>query len=91
MRLAFGAHGALVDLCWTAIHPNGRKRAQPIRAIADSIAGCGFLVPILIDDDWRHIAGHGRDVAARLLDLKGIPQGQQAEFVRENCLTEPWD
>jgi hypothetical protein len=51
----------------------------------------GFLVPILIDDDWRHIAGHGRDVAARLLDLKGIPQVQQAEFVRENCLTEPWD
>ena len=47
--------------------------------------------PILIDDDWRHIAGHGLDVAARLLDLKGIPQGQQAEFVRENCLTEPWD
>ena len=74
MRLAFGAHGALVDLCWTAIHPNGRKRAQPIRAIADSIAGCGFLVPILIDDDW-HIAGHGRDVGGKTTRSQGDSAG----------------
>src|SRR5437773_1284315 len=57
--------------------PNGRNARthsrKQIRQIADSIAGFGFVVPILIDDDGVIIAGHGRHAAAKLLDLKQVP------------------
>jgi ParB-like nuclease domain len=54
----------------------GNARAhskKQIRQIADSIAKFGFTNPILIDDDNKIIAGHGRLEAAKLLGLKGVP------------------
>src|SRR5436190_6790209 len=70
----------MVDIRWIAIDklmPNGRNARthskKQLRQIADSIAGFGFVVPILIDDDGVIIAGHGRHAAAKLLDLKQVP------------------
>jgi hypothetical protein len=48
-------------------------RSSQIRQIADSIARFGFTNPVLIDDDDKIIAGHGRLEAAKLLGLKGVP------------------
>src|SRR5437763_398218 len=60
-----------------ALKPNVRNARthskKQLRQIADSIAGFGFVVPILIDDDGVIIAGHGRHAAAKLLDLKQVP------------------
>jgi ParB-like chromosome segregation protein Spo0J len=54
-----------------AIKPNARNART--RQIADSIAAFGFLVPILIDQGGRIIAGHGRYAAAVLLGLQEVP------------------
>jgi DNA modification methylase len=43
------------------------------RQIADSIRRFGFLVPLIIDDEGLIVAGHGRWIAAGLLDLDDIP------------------
>jgi DNA modification methylase len=60
-----------------AIKPNARNARthskKQIRQIADSIAAFGFLVPILIDQGGRIIAGHGRYAAADLLGLQEVP------------------
>jgi ParB-like chromosome segregation protein Spo0J len=48
------------------------SRAQ-IKQIADSITRFGFTNPILIDDDDRIIAGHGRAAAAKLLGATARP------------------
>src|SRR5467141_3536028 len=70
----------MFDISWIAVDkltPNGRNARthsnKQLRQIADSIAGFGFVVPILIDDDGVIIAGHGRHAAAKLLDLKQVP------------------
>ena len=53
---------------------NARTHSKKqIRQIADSIARFGFTNPVLIDDDDKIIAGHGRLEAAELLGLKGVP------------------
>ena len=44
-----------------------------LRQIADSIERFGFTNPVLIDEDDRILAGHGRVAAARLLELREIP------------------
>ena len=44
-----------------------------IAEIAGSIAAFGFIVPVLIDPDGGIIAGHGRVLAARKLDLQKVP------------------
>lgn len=41
--------------------------------IADSIQEFGFANPILIDEDGVIIAGHGRLIAAKNLDLQEVP------------------
>ncbi len=46
---------------------------RQVRQIAASIAGFGFVNPILIDEDNRIIAGHGRHAAARQLGLDEVP------------------
>ena len=46
---------------------------EQIQKIAESITRFGFCNPILIDDDYQVIAGHGRVEAAKLLGLTDVP------------------
>jgi DNA modification methylase len=46
---------------------------QQISQIASSIREFGFTNPILIDEDNNVIAGHGRLMAAKKLDLQEVP------------------
>lgn len=55
---------------------------QQVRQIAKSIRKFGFTNPVLIDEDNRVIAGHGRIIAAVDLDLEEVP------CIRLNDLTE---
>jgi ParB-like chromosome segregation protein Spo0J len=59
------------------VKPNPRNARthskKQIRQIADSIVVCGFIVPVLIDENSMLLAGHGRLEAAKLLGLKRIP------------------
>ncbi|MEJ0060843.1 MAG: DNA methyltransferase [Terricaulis sp.] len=53
---------------------NARTHSKrQIGQIAKSIATFGFNNPVLIDDEFGIIAGHGRVEAAKLLRLKEIP------------------
>ncbi len=61
---------ASLNLC--ARNPRTHSRKQ-IRQIADSISEFGFTNPVLIDDDGRIIAGHGRIEAAKLLGIETVP------------------
>lgn len=44
-----------------------------VTRIASSIREFGFLNPVLIDKDFNIIAGHGRVMAAKKLELEAIP------------------
>lgn len=46
---------------------------QQVRQIAKSIVRFGFVSPVLIDNDGRIIAGHGRLEAAKLLGIESVP------------------
>ena len=46
---------------------------EQITKIASSIREFGFLNPVLIDKDKNIIAGHGRVMAAKKLDLERVP------------------
>lgn len=53
---------------------NARTHSEnQVKKIAASIKEFGFNNPVLIDDENRVIAGHGRIEAAKLLGLKEIP------------------
>jgi len=53
---------------------NARKHSKTqIRQIAESIRVFGFTNPVLIGDDDRIIAGHGRVAAAKLLEMPRVP------------------
>jgi DNA modification methylase len=56
-------------------YPGNARTHSPkqIKQIARSIERFGFNNPVLVDDDDRIIAGHGRVEAAKLLNLKTIP------------------
>src|SRR6266852_1213861 len=56
-------------------HPgNARTHSKKqVRQIADSIRHFGFTNPVLIGQDGRIIAGHGRVEAAKLLGLESVP------------------
>ena len=56
-------------------HPrNVRTHSKKqIRQIADSIIAYGFTVPVLVDEKFVLLAGHGRLGAAKLLGLKKLP------------------
>ena len=60
-----------------ALKPNARNARthskKQIRQIADSISAFGFVVPILIDESFVIVAGHGRYAAAKLLGLRQVP------------------
>src|SRR5689334_8540020 len=47
--------------------------AGQVAEIAGSIAAFGFMVPVLVDRSGGIIAGHGRVLAARQLELARIP------------------
>ncbi len=47
--------------------------SKQINQLADSIANFGFAVPIIIDEQDRVLAGHGRIEAARRLKLQTVP------------------
>lgn len=53
---------------------NSRTHSEhQVKQIASSIKEFGFTNPILIDDDDGIIAGHGRVMAAELLNINEVP------------------
>lgn len=73
-----------------------------VRQIAASINEWGWTIPVLIDETGMLIAGHGRILAARLLDLKDVPcmvargwsdDKKRAYVIADNKLAENagWD
>lgn len=46
---------------------------KQIRQIAESIRRFGFINPIVIDEDYQILAGHGRVSAARIMRLEEVP------------------
>jgi DNA modification methylase len=75
---------------------------KQVRQIAQSIEAFGFNVPLLIDDEQKVIAGHGRLMAARRLGWDKVPairlshltEAQRMAFlIADNRLTEnsSWD
>ena len=74
---------------------------KQVRLIAASIKRFGFLTPLVIDENGRIAAGHGRWAAAKLLGLKTVPVihkkfVSEADFIAygltDNKLVElsPW-
>jgi ParB-like chromosome segregation protein Spo0J len=70
---------------------------KQVRQIAQSIESFGFNVPLLIDDEQKVIAGHGRLLAARRLGWDTVPairlshltEAQRMAFlIADNKLTE---
>ena len=70
--------------------------------LKDSISEFGFLTPCLIDKDFNLIAGHGRVMAAKDLNIKKVPcvfveglseQQRRAYILADNRLGElgEWD
>jgi DNA modification methylase len=59
------------------IKPNPRNARthskRQVRQIADAIKTFGWTVPLLVDEQKRLLAGHGRLEAARLLGLHTVP------------------
>ena len=53
---------------------NARTHSKKqLKQIARSIEHFGFVNPVLIDEDLRIIAGHGRVEAAKMLGLREVP------------------
>ena len=44
-----------------------------VERIAESIKAFGFVSPVLIDQDYNILAGHGRVLAAQKLEMTSIP------------------
>ena len=82
---------------------NPRQHApRQVRQIAQSIQSFGFNVPILIDGNFKVVAGHGRAQACRKLGWNEVPticlehlsEAQAKAFmIADNRLTEnsTWD
>ena len=90
----------------TSLKPDPRNPRvhsdKQIRQIAQSIESFGFNVPLLIDDEQKVIAGHGRLLAARKMGWNTVPaiklshltEPQRMAFlIADNRLTEnsSWD
>jgi DNA modification methylase len=65
----------LMGLGELAAHPRNPRThdREQICAIARSIESFGFNAPILVDQDNRIVAGHGRFEAAKRLKLQSVP------------------
>jgi ParB-like chromosome segregation protein Spo0J len=77
-------------------NPREHSKKQ-IAQVAESIRAFGFNVPVLIDDDNKIIAGHGRVLACQLLGITEIPticlghlspEQIRAFIIADNKLTE---
>jgi DNA modification methylase len=90
----------------TSLKPDPRNPRvhsdKQVRQIAQSIESFGFNVTLLIDDEQKVIAGHGRLLAARRLGWETVPairlshltESQRMAFlIADNRLTEnsSWD
>lgn len=67
------------------IHPyekNPRKNAQAVEAVAESIRQCGYIAPIIVDEDGVILAGHTRYKALQKLGR------DEAQVVVKEGLTE---
>lgn len=67
------------------IHPypnNPRKNDQAVDAVAESIRQCGYVAPIIVDEDGVILAGHTRYKALQALGY------EQADCVVREGLTE---
>jgi 16S rRNA G966 N2-methylase RsmD len=60
-------------------NPRTHTKKQ-IRQIADSITRFGFTNPVLVDEQSRIIAGHGRVEAATLLKIEQVPVRRTADL-----------
>ena len=74
-------HWPLAELAPYAANARTHSAAQ-VAQIAASIRAFGFNVPCLVDDNGELIAGHGRLLAAKDLNLDTVP------VIRINHLTE---
>jgi ParB-like chromosome segregation protein Spo0J len=96
----------LIEVEISALKPdplNPRVHSErQLRTLAKSIRAFGFVSPILIDQEFRVIAGHCRIEAARLLGLKTVPAipvthlsdaQRRALMIADNRLAEQasWD
>lgn len=52
---------------------NPRNNASAIEPVAASIRNYGFLVPLVVDDTGKILAGHTRYAAARMIGLQEVP------------------
>ena len=77
-------------------NPREHSKKQ-IAQVAESIRAFGFNVPVLIDDDNKIIAGHGRVLACQLLGISEVPticlshlspEQVRAFIIADNKLTE---
>ncbi len=59
-------------LCSSPNNARTHSKKQ-LKQIARSIERFGFVNPVLIDEDLRIIAGHGRVEAAKMLGLREVP------------------
>jgi len=90
----------------TSLKPDPRNPRvhsdKQVRQIAQSIESFGFNVPLLIDEEQKVIAGHGRLLAARKMGWDTVPaiklshltEPQRTAFlIADNRLTEnsSWD
>jgi hypothetical protein len=56
------------------VRSNARRHSRKqIRQIAASIDRFGFNNPLVVDDNWNIVAGHGRFAAAKLLRMPTVP------------------
>lgn len=73
-----------------------------VKEIAASIAAFGFVNPVIVDADGEIVAGHGRVLAAKLLELEQVPTTQMAHltqaevkalrlFDNKSALNSKWD
>lgn len=64
-----------VDISKLIPYINNAKQhpESQVTKLASSIREFGFVNPVLIDKDFNIIAGHGRVMAAKVLNLKQIP------------------
>ena len=99
--------GLAIQHCPTdSVHPDPLNPRQhddkQVRQIANSIRVFGFNVPVLVDQHWNVIAGHGRLLAAKLLGMTEVPtirldhlspQQVRAFMIADNKLSENsrWD
>lgn len=67
----------VIELPIDAVAPYARNARvhskKQIRQIAESLRANGFVNPVLVDEKYEIIAGHGRHAAARELGLTTIP------------------